>query len=474
LNNYHSLSEIKNDIQSGAVSCSQLVDYYLHRIEEKKHLNAFLEVFTEEAKTKAIEIDAKIKNGTAGKLAGMVIGIKDVLSYNGHKVSSSSQILKGYTSIYTATAIQRLIDEDVIIIGRQNCDEFAMGSSNENSSYGNVLNPIDEKRVPGGSSGGGSAAVAADLCQASIGSDTGGSVRQPASFCGVVGYKPTYSRISRYGLLAYASSFDVIGPMTKSVEDAAILTQIMAGADEFDSTVSQKPIGEYFPLNADKKYKIAVIKECLESEGIDSEVKNITLSAIEKLKTDGHTVEYVSFPYLDYMVPTYYILTTAEASSNLARYDGIRYGHRTAENVGLENLYKKSRTEGFGKEVKRRIMLGTFVLSASYYDAYFTKAQQVRRLIKDKTEAILKDYDFIISPTTPTTAFEIGGKTKDPIAMYLSDIFTVQSSLAGIPAISVPIGNDSKGLPAGLHITSEAFSEPKLFNFAYNVEKLSN
>jgi aspartyl-tRNA(Asn)/glutamyl-tRNA(Gln) amidotransferase subunit A len=472
LKNYFSLSEIQKDIQSGTVSCALLVDYYLKRIEEKKHLNAFLEVFADEAKIRAQEIDAKIKNGTAGKLAGMVIGIKDVLSYKDHKVSSSSQILKGYTSIYTATAVQKLLDEDVIIIGRQNCDEFAMGSSNENSSYGNVLNPIDETRVPGGSSGGGSAAVAADLCQASIGSDTGGSVRQPASFCGVVGYKPTYSRISRYGLLAYASSFDVIGPMTKSVADAAILTQIMAGEDEFDSTVSQKPVGDYLSFDTQKKYKIAVIKECLENDGIDSEIKNITLNAIKKLSEAGHSIEYVSFPYLDYMVPTYYIITTAEASSNLGRYDGIRYGHRTSENVNLENLYKKSRTEGFGKEVKRRIMLGTFVLSASYYDAYFTKAQQVRRVIKEKTEDILKNYDFIISPTTPTTAFEIGGKSKDPIAMYLSDIYTVQSSLSGIPAISVPIGSDSKGLPAGLHITSEAFSEPKIFDFAYTIENL--
>lgn len=473
MKNYHSLTEIKNDLQSGAVTCSQLVDYYLNRINEKKHLNAFIEVFADQAKARATEIDAKIKAGTSGKLAGMVIGIKDVLCYNGHKVTSSSQILKGYTSIFTATAIQRLLDEDVIIIGRQNCDEFAMGSSNENSSLGNVLNPIDEKRVPGGSSGGGAAAVAADLCQASIGSDTGGSVRQPASFCGIVGYKPTYSRISRYGLLAYASSFDVIGPMAKSVEDAAILTQIMAGADDFDSTVSTQKVEEYLPLKANKKYKIAVIKECFTSEGIDEEVKQLTINAIEKLKKDGHTIEEVSFPYLDYLVPTYYIITTAEASSNLARYDGIRYGHRTAENVNLEQLYKKSRTEGFGKEVKRRIMLGTFVLSASYYDAYFTKAQQVRRIIKEKTEEILKQYDFIISPTTPTTAFEIGGKSKDPIAMYLSDIFTVQSSLAGIPAISVPIGTDSKGLPAGMHITSEAFSEPKLFDFAYTLETLS-
>jgi aspartyl-tRNA(Asn)/glutamyl-tRNA(Gln) amidotransferase subunit A len=472
LKNYSSYSDFRKKLDSGLVSCVETVEYYLNNIDKNKHLNAFIEVYSTEAREAARKIDEKLKTGNVGKLAGMVIGLKDVLAHKGHQVTSSSQILKGFTSVYTATAVQRLIDEDAIIIGRQNCDEFAMGSSNENSSLGNVLNPINQKLVPGGSSGGGAAAVAADLCMASIGSDTGGSVRQPAAFCGIVGLKPTYSRISRYGLLAYASSFDVIGPMTKSVEDSAILLEVMAGQDEFDSTVSHKAVENYPINNSGKKYKVAVVKETIYNEGLSEDVKEKTSAIISKLKADGHTVEEVSFPYLDYMVPTYYIITTAEASSNLGRYDGIRYGHRTSENVNLEELYKKSRSEGFGKEVKRRIMLGTFVLSASYYDAYFTKAQKVRRLIKDKTEEILKDFDFIISPTTPTPAFEIGGKSKDPIAMYLSDIFTVQSSLAGLPAISVPIGNNKQGLPLGLHITTEAFNESKLFDFSYNIEKL--
>lgn len=473
MKNYRSISEIRQDLQSGATTCVQLVDYYLQRNEQYKHLNAFIELFADEAKERARLIDEKIKNKTAGKLAGAVIGIKDVLSYKGHKVQSSSHVLEGYTAIYTGTAVQRLLDEDAIIIGRQNCDEFAMGSSNETSYFGPVKNPIDETRVPGGSSGGGAAAVAADLCHISIGTDTGGSVRQPAAFCGLVGLKPTYSRVSRYGLLAYASSFDVIGPLTKSVEDSALVLQVMAGADEFDSTVSQKPVDNYLPLKKEGKYRIAVIKECLETEGIDPEVKAITKKVIDKIKADGHTLEEISFPYLDYLVPTYYIITTAEASSNLARYDGVRYGYRTPNPAGLEELYKKSRSEGFGKEVQSRIMLGTFVLSASYYDAYFTKAQKVRRIIKEKSDELLKQYDFIISPTTPSTAFKIGDKTNDPIAMYLSDIYTVQSSIAGLPAISVPIGKDTQNLPIGLHITSAAFTESKLLSFSYNVESLT-
>ena len=464
---YRSYRALQTDLAQGKTSCADLVDFYLQNIQAKAHLNAFLEVFTEEAKAQAAAVDAKIKAGTAGKLAGMVIGLKDVLAYKGHKLQASSQILNGFTSLYTGTAVQRLLDEDAIIIGRQNCDEFAMGASNENSSFGNVLNDADNTKVPGGSSGGSAVAVQADLCFASIGSDTGGSVRQPASFCGVVGLKPTYSRISRYGLIAYASSFDQIGTLTHSVADAALLLEVMAGPDEFDSTVSQREVPAYSQqLEVNGKRKIGYIRESLESEGLDPEVKAAMMATIERLRADGHTIEAVDFPYLEYMVPTYYILTTAEASSNLSRFDGVKYGYRSPNATDLGSLYKKSRAEGFGEEVQRRIMLGTFVLSASYYDAYYTKAQKVRRLIKEKTDELLSRYDFLILPTAPTTAFTIGENSANPLAMYLADIFTVQASLAGVPAISLPIGTDSNNLPIGLQLIARSFEEQELLAFS--------
>ncbi|MFC5269205.1 Asp-tRNA(Asn)/Glu-tRNA(Gln) amidotransferase subunit GatA [Adhaeribacter terreus] len=464
---YRSLRAIRTDIAAGTTSCSDLVRFYLQNIQDNAHLNAFLEVFADEALAQAEAVDAKLKNGTAGKLAGIVIGLKDVLAYKDHTLQSSSQILNGFKSLYTGTAVQRLLDEDAIIIGRQNCDEFAMGASNENSSFGNVLNAADNSKVPGGSSGGSAVAVQADLCFASIGSDTGGSVRQPAAFCGVVGLKPTYSRISRYGLVAYASSFDQIGTLTHSVEDAALLLEVMAGADEFDSTASQREVPAYSQnLEVSGKKKIGYIKDTLESPGLQPEVKAAMENAIEALKAEGHSVEAVDFPYLDYMVPTYYILTTAEASSNLSRFDGVKYGHRSAEATDLNSLYKKSRAEGFGEEVQRRIMLGTFVLSASYYDAYYTKAQKVRRLIKEKTDELLSRFDFLILPTAPTTAFSIGENAKDPLAMYLADIFTVQASLAGVPAISVPAGTDATNLPIGLQLIGRSFEEQELFAFS--------
>ncbi|WP_026463081.1 Asp-tRNA(Asn)/Glu-tRNA(Gln) amidotransferase subunit GatA [Adhaeribacter aquaticus] len=464
---YNSLEDVHQDIKAGLVTCRDLVNYYLKNIEQKKHLNAYLEVFAEEALAQAEVVDRKIAAGTAGRLAGMVVGIKDVLAYKDHSLQSSSKILDGFKSLYTATAVQRVLDEDAIIIGRQNCDEFAMGASNETSAFGPTLNDFDNTRVPGGSSGGSAVAVQADLCLASLGSDTGGSVRQPAAFCDIIGFKPTYSRISRYGLIAYASSFDQIGTLTRSVEDAALLLEIMAGADENDSTVSHKPVPSYTAeLNNNRSYRIGYISDSMESEGLQPEIKDAMNNAIDRLRAEGHTVESVDFHYLDYIVPTYYILTTAEASSNLSRYDGVKFGYRSPDATDLVSMYKKTRAQGFGHEVQKRIMLGTFVLSADYYDAYYTKAQRVRRLIKEKTEELLSQYDFLITPTTPTTAFPLGGNDADPLAIYLADIFTVQASLSGVPAISVPAGYDNKGLSIGLQIITKPFAESQLFAFS--------
>ena len=429
----------------------------------------FLEVFEQSALEKAKQVDDKIKNKTAGKLAGLVIGLKDNICYKSHKVSASSKILDNFESLYDATVVERLLAEDAIIIGRLNCDEFAMGSSNENSSKGNVLNPHNTEYVPGGSSGGSAAAVAANLCLATLGTDTGGSIRQPASFCGVVGLKPTYGRVSRYGAIAYASSFDQIGPLTNTIEDAALIMEVIAGKDEFDSTVSSKSVPEYskeLKISSTKKHRIAYLKDCVEADGLNPEIKKRVLEIVEKLKADGHTVEAVDFPFLDYLVPTYYVLTTAEASSNLARFDGINFGYRSPNAFDLESTYKKSRTEGFGTEVKRRIMLGTFVLSAGYYDAYYSKAQRVRRLLQNKVNEIFTGYDFILSPTTPGTAFKFGQKGADPIAMYLEDIFTVLANITGHPAISIPAGKHSNGMPFGVQITGKSFAETDLFAIA--------
>ncbi|MEX2588623.1 MAG: Asp-tRNA(Asn)/Glu-tRNA(Gln) amidotransferase subunit GatA [Chitinophagales bacterium] len=462
---YTRLSDIQQELNAGNTSCVALVEAYLKNIETRKDLNAFLEVYSDEALTRAKVIDQKLQSGNAGKLAGMVIGIKDILCLKDHKVGASSKILEGFNSLYTATAVQRLIDEDAIIIGRLNCDEFAMGSSNENSAYGNVKNALNPDYVPGGSSGGSAVAVQAGLCHASLGTDTGGSIRQPASFTGVFGLKPTYGRVSRYGLIAYASSFDQIGPFTKSAEDAALLLEIMSGADEYDSTCSDEAVKSY-QLDTQKKYKIAYLPATLEHKGLDPEIKSKILSAIEKLKAEGHEVKAIEFPYLDYLVPSYYVLTTAEASSNLARFDGVRYGKRSENAESMDDVYYNTRSENFGPEVKRRIMLGTFVLSAGYYDAYYGKAQKVRRLLVESSRAMLEDYDFILTPTTPTTAFKIGEKSDDPIAMYLADIFTVQANLAGLPAVSVPLFEHSNGFPFGLQLMSDKFEEAKLLSFS--------
>ena len=471
---YSSLNDVQTALNSGKTTCAELVNYYIKNIEAKKHLNAFLEVFKKDALAQAQIIDDKIKNNTAGKLAGLVIGIKDNICYKGHHVSASSKILEGFESIYSATVVEKLLADDAIIIGRLNCDEFAMGSSNENSAYGKVLNPLDENKVPGGSSGGSAVAVAADLCLATLGSDTGGSIRQPASFCGVVGFKPTYGRVSRYGLIAYGSSFDQIGPITNNVADAAKIMEVIAGQDEYDSTVSTKEVEQYSKnLEENKKVKIAYL-DILDDENISKAVRNNTKTIIEQLKNDGHTVAPVEFPYIDYLVPAYYVLTTAEASSNLARYDGVHYGHRTEKAADLQELYKNSRSEGFGPEVKRRIMSGTFVLSEGYYDAYYGKAQKTRRIIYDKTQEIFEKYDFILSPTTPTAAFNFGEKADDPIAMYLADILTVQANLAGTPAIALPIGKNEENMPLSIQLMANNFEEQKLFSFANHLEKISH
>ncbi len=466
---YATLREIQHDLQQGVLSTQDLVRDHLENIKRKAHLNAFLSVYEDEALKRALEIDKKFKDGKPGKLAGLIVGLKDVLAYKDHPLQAGSKILNGFVSQFNGTAVQRLLDEDAIIIGRQNCDEFAMGSSNENSAFGPVLNDVDNERVPGGSSGGSAVAVQADMCRVSLGSDTGGSVRQPAAFCGVVGLKPTYSRISRFGLVAYGSSFDCIGIFAKSVEDVALVLEVIAGPDEADSTVSQRPVPSYskeLQRPAGKSYKVAYVREIDESSGLQPEIRESIQTKVQEIKNSGHSVEVIDFPLMEYVLPTYYILATAEASSNLSRYDGVRYGYRTANATDLSSMYKKSRSEGFGKEVQRRILLGTFVLSASYYDAYYTKAQKVRRIIRDKTKAIFKEYDFIIMPITPTTAFKLGEHTDNPLEMYLADLFSVQANVAGVPAIAIPCGADQQGLPIGLQVIADDFEESELLYFS--------
>ncbi len=474
MNKFSSYLQTRELLLSGKVSCAQLVDHYLRVISEKNlNLNAFLEVFDESARIQADKVDSKIREGKPGRLAGLIIGIKDLFCYNGHHMTCSSKILEGFESQITSTAVQRMIDEDAIVIGRQNCDEFAMGSSNENSAMGIVRNPIKLDRVPGGSSGGSSAAVAAGMCMASLGSDTGGSIRQPASFCGIVGLKPTYSRISRYGLTAYSSSFDTVGLLTSTVEDAAIILEVIAGKDENDSTSSARPVDNYSADDTNEnKYKIGFFREFRNSEDWEPAVKENFDSVVEGLQAKGHSIIEFDFPYIEYLLATYYILTSAEASANLSRYDGVRYGYRITDPQNLELMFKETRTHGFGKEVLRRILLGTFVLSASYHDAFYTKAQKSRNIIKKYTEDVLSQCDFILMPTTPTVAFEIGSKTLDPIQMYLSDLFTVQASVAGIPAISIPKGHDDHGLPVGIQIMTAAFEEKKLIKFSKEVQEM--
>ncbi|HOY17272.1 MAG TPA: Asp-tRNA(Asn)/Glu-tRNA(Gln) amidotransferase subunit GatA [Haliscomenobacter sp.] len=469
---FSTLTQVQDAIQSGATTLVEVVDYYLEKIHEHRALNIYVEVFAEEALEKAHQLEQKYRENPAqvGRLFGAVVSIKDVICYQGHTVTAGSKILEGFQSLFSATAVERLLAEDAIIIGRTNCDEFAMGSTNETSYYGPVRNAADPSKVPGGSSGGAAVAVQADTCLISLGTDTGGSVRQPAALCGVIGMKPTYGRISRHGLLAYGSSFDQVGILGHSVEDIALTLEIVAGKDDFDATTTQTPPPPYSQMLEFKgPVKVAYFDTAVNHPSLDPGIRAHCLRMIEWLKAQGHIVESVPFDYLDYIIPAYYVLTTAEASSNLSRYDGIRFGYRSPNTQTLEETYKKSRTEGFGREVKRRIMLGAFVLSSGYYDAYYTKAQKVRRLISDQTNAIFAEYDFLLIPAAPTPAWGLGESLEDPVAMYLADIFTVQANMVGIPGIALPVGTHESGLPVGLQFMAGKLKEAELLAFAQQI-----
>ena len=474
---YSTIKDYHKALQNGQTTCVEAVHFYVDAIREKQSLNAFLEVYTTEAIERAEKLDAALTSlAILPPLYGVIVGLKDVISYAGHHLSAGSKILENFTAIYNATAVDKLLDAGAIIIGRQNCDEFAMGSSNENSAYGVVKNGIDETRVPGGSSGGSAVGVQAGLCMISLGSDTGGSIRQPADFCGVVGLKPSYGRVSRYGLIAYASSFDQIGIFANSVEDAALVLEVIAGKDDFDSTVSEKPVPRYTHelQTAPKKWRMAYFKEALEHPGLDPFIRTQIESFIKKLTADGHSVEVVDFELLEYIVPTYYVLTTAEASSNLSRYDGVKFGYRTgAAGIDLTELYKASRSEGFGKEVQRRILLGTFVLSAGYFDAYYTKAQQVRKILTNHIHALFAGYEALILPTVPSPAFKIGEKNNDPVEMFLADIYTVFANLVGIPGISIPLFKHPNGMPFGLQVMTSHFDEVSLLRLSKQLMELN-
>lgn len=436
----------------------------LARAEAAKDLNIFLELFPESALEQARAVDAARARGEAGPLAGCIVSIKDNISYRGHRVSASSRMLEGYVSPYSATVVERLLAAGAVIIGRTNCDEFAMGSSNENSAFGPVRNPVAPDRVPGGSSGGAAASVAAGLCHIALGSDTGGSIRQPASFTGTVGFKPTYGRVSRYGLIAFASSFDQIGPFAHNTADALAVHAVIAGADPLDNTSSHQP--EARAADNAGPLRIGYYRDCLEREGVDPEVRAHVEAQLERLRAEGHQVEGIELPLLDHLVPTYYILATAEASSNLARFDGIRYGYRSPRAEGVDDTYRRNRSEGFGTEVQRRILLGTFVLSSGYYDAYYAQGMRVRRIIRDNTLEALQRFDLLLTPTCPGTAFAHGA-IKDPISMYLQDIFTVQANLAGVPAVSIPTGKASDGLPFGIQLMAAPFADALLLERAH-------
>ncbi len=462
---------------SGEISSTELTRAVIEQIEaEDGQINAYVHVDAQMALSQAEEIDTRRQRGESlGPLAGVPIAIKDVMCVEGGRTTCGSRILADYISPYDATVVGRLRAADAVLLGKTNMDEFAMGSSNENSHFGPTRNPRDIKRVPGGSSGGSAAAVAADTAIAALGSDTGGSVRQPAGYCGIVGLKPSYGRVSRYGLVAYASSLDQIGPLTKDVEDAAILLGVISGHDPRDATSVELPVPDYL-----EKLKTGVegltigLPQQYFTEGLDPQIQAAVEAAAQRLQSAGAQVKEVSLPvaaHAEYCVGTYYVVATAEASANLSRFDGVRFGHRAPDSADLQQMYHKSRSEGFGDEVKRRIMLGTYVLSAGYYDAYYLKAQKVRTLIRQDFDRVFGECALLLGPVSPTTAFAIGEKVDDPLQMYLNDIYTVTANLAGLPGISVPIANADDGLPIGAQLLAPAFAEDTLLRAAYSIEQ---
>jgi aspartyl-tRNA(Asn)/glutamyl-tRNA(Gln) amidotransferase subunit A len=467
------LAGLREELAAGRIKATDLAGSYYDRIAKMNpHLNVYLSLTKERALEQANAADAAAAKGDPqGPLAGIPIAVKDVLVMRGAPATAGSKILKGYQPPYEATAVRKLEAADAVLLGKLNCDEFAMGSSNENSAYGPVRNPVDTERVPGGSSGGSAAAVAANLAVATLGTDTGGSIRQPASFCGVVGVLPTYGRVSRYGLIAFASSLDRIGPFAANVRDAATLLGAIAGHDPCDATSSQTPVPDY-AAESDQSVqglRIGVPAEYF-GEGLDPDVRAAIEKGIDDLKAAGCTIQKISLPHTKYAIPTYYLVATAEASANLARFDGVRYGFRSKASDTLSAMYRNSRDEGFGAEVKRRILLGTYALSAGYYDAYYLKAQQVRRLLADEFLKAFAEVDAIVTPTAPTPAFKLGEKSGDPLAMYLADIYTVTASLAGICGVSVPCGGTKTGLPVGMQVLGAHFHESTVFRVARAVE----
>ena len=467
------LAELREGIAAGRIKSADLASSYYDRIAEiNPDLNIYLSLTKQRALEQAARVDdAAAKGDPLGPLAGVPVGIKDVLVVRGAPATAGSKILKGYQPPYDATVVTRLEAAGAVLLGKLNCDEFAMGSSNENSAYGPVRNPVDPERVPGGSSGGSAAAVAANLAVATLGTDTGGSIRQPASFCGVVGVLPTYGRVSRYGLIAFASSLDRIGPFAGNVRDAATMLSVIAGHDPNDATSSATPVPDY-AAESDKPVeglRIGVPKEYF-GEGLDPEVRAAVEKGIEDLKAAGCTVKSISLPHTEYAIPTYYLVATAEASANLARFDGVRYGHRSQKSDTLSAMYRHSRDEGFGAEVKRRILLGTYALSAGYYDAYYLKAQQVRRLLAEEFLKAFAEVDAIVTPTSPVPAFKLGERTGDPLAMYLADIYTVTASLAGICGVTAPCGATKTGLPVGMQVLGAHMNEGTAFRVARAVE----
>ncbi len=468
--NYLTVASARTAVQERQTTATALAEAFYAKIAaEDKDIHAYLTLCRERALQRAAEIDRLADNGDPlPPLAGVPIAVKDVMVMRGVRATAGSKILENFTAPYDCTAVARLEAAGAVVLGKTNCDEFAMGSSNENSAYGPVRNPRDLGRVPGGSSGGSAAAVAAGTAVAALGSDTGGSIRQPAAFCGVVGMMPTYGRVSRYGLIAFASSLDHIGPITKTVKDAAILLRHIAGHDPLDSTSAEVPVPDYEqeigrPVRG---LKLGLPGEYF-GEGLDPEVRAAAEGAVQKLAEAGCEIVPISLPHTEFAIPTYYLVATAEASSNLARYDGVRYGFRAPEAHTLAAMYRRTREHGFGPEVKRRIMLGTYALSAGYYDAYYLKAQKVRTLIARDFDAAFRQVDAIVTPTTPTPAFRLGEKVEDPLAMYLSDVYTVTADLVGVPGISVPCGESREGLPVGLQILGRHFDEGTLIRLAH-------